>query len=395
MGDLAIKLRGISKKYFIGIGNNSNLRETLSSLFSKKTKPKELWALKDISFEIKKGEVIGIIGNNGAGKSTLLKVLSKITYPSYGSIELYGRVASLLEVGTGFHPELTGRENIFLNGSILGMKKREIKNVFSDIVEFSGMQGFIDMPVKRYSSGMFTRLAFSVAAYLESDIMLIDEVLGVGDIKFQEKSLSKMESVAHSGKTAILVSHNLLHIEKVCSKVLVLDSGKISFLGNTKDGIRHYLNNIYGSTQKINLPQDSILNFISFIDSSGNKTDNLSGNSSALLMLVIHNKRKDFLNLRVDLGINNIAGLRVSFLTGGINSDQFLNEKDAVTFLFNIENIPFCPDRYTIDVFIENQFGKVFHAKSIYSFYVFAPASSELIFKNRGVCLLKYKTDVQ
>lgn len=202
----------------------------------------EFWALKDVSFEVKQGEVIGVIGRNGAGKTTLLKILSRITEPTAGRFHIRGRVASLLEVGTGFHPELTGRENIFLNGAILGMTRREIKKKFDEIVAFAEVEKFLDTPVKRYSSGMYVRLAFAVAAHLEPEILLIDEVLAVGDAAFQKKCLGKLGDVSKEGRTVLFVSHNMAAISSLCKKTVVLESGKICFEGNVEKGIDYYLN---------------------------------------------------------------------------------------------------------------------------------------------------------
>ncbi len=200
-----------------------------------------IWALKDVSFEVQPGEVIGIIGRNGAGKSTLLKILSRITEPTSGEVMLHGRVASLLEVGTGFHPELTGRENIYLNGTILGMQKTEIDRKFDEIVAFSEIEKFLDTPVKRYSSGMYVRLAFAVAAHLEPEILLVDEVLAVGDAAFQKKCLGKMGDVAKEGRTVLFVSHNMAAILNLCHKAIVLEGGRVSFSGDIHEAIDHYL----------------------------------------------------------------------------------------------------------------------------------------------------------
>lgn len=199
-----------------------------------------IWALKDVSFEVAEGEVLGIIGRNGAGKSTILKILSRITEPSAGLVEMHGRVSSLLEVGTGFHPELTGRENIFLNGAILGMRKREIERKFDEIVAFSEIEKFLDTPVKRYSSGMYVRLAFAVAAHLEPEILLIDEVLAVGDIAFQKKCLGKMSEVAHGGRTVLFISHNMGAIRSLCGTCLWLDKGQIVTKGDTAEVVKNY-----------------------------------------------------------------------------------------------------------------------------------------------------------
>ena len=201
----------------------------------------EVWALKDVSFEIRRGEAVGIIGRNGAGKSTLLKILSRITEPSTGRVTIKGRVASLLEVGTGFHPELTGRENIYLNGTILGMTREEIKRKFDEIVAFAEVEKYLDTPVKRYSSGMYVRLAFAVAAHLEPEILVVDEVLAVGDAQFQKKCLGKMGDVAKEGRTVLFVSHNMAAVDALCKQGVVLDQGNISFQGPAKDAISNYI----------------------------------------------------------------------------------------------------------------------------------------------------------
>jgi lipopolysaccharide transport system ATP-binding protein len=226
--DIAIRVSNVSKKYIIGKQKDSSFRGSFQGVFNRKSvQGDEFMALSDLNFEIKKGEVLGIIGKNGAGKSTLLKILSQITKPSTGRIEINGRVASLLEVGTGFHPELTGRENIYLNGTILGMSRKEVRSKFDEIVEFSGVEKFIDTPVKRYSSGMYVRLAFAVAAHLEPEILIIDEVLAVGDAEFQKKCLGKMKDVAGEGRTVIFVSHNITAIKSLCNKGVLLQRGKL------------------------------------------------------------------------------------------------------------------------------------------------------------------------
>lgn len=241
MENFAIKINGLGKKYTVGKQMDGSLRGTLANLLkSSGANGENFWALQDVSFEVKKGEVLGIIGKNGAGKSTLLKILSQITKPTEGRIEINGRVASLLEVGTGFHPELTGRENVYLNGTILGMSRKEVKKKFDEIVEFSGVQKFINTPVKHYSSGMYVRLAFAVAAHLEPEILIIDEVLAVGDSEFQNKCLGKMKDVAGYGRTVLFVSHNLAAVESLCDKAILLDQGQLLNLGNTKKVIKAY-----------------------------------------------------------------------------------------------------------------------------------------------------------
>jgi lipopolysaccharide transport system ATP-binding protein len=248
MSDIAIKVDNLSKKYIIGSGTSGSLRETLSNVWhntfgGKRSTEEEFWALQDINFEIKQGEAVGIIGRNGAGKSTLLKLLSKITYPTTGNITMNGRVSSLLEVGTGFHPELTGRENIYLNGTILGMSRKEVKSKFDEIVDFSGVEKFLDTPVKRYSSGMYVRLAFAVAAHLEPEILIVDEVLAVGDAEFQKKCLGKMDEVAKGGRTVLFVSHNMGAIESLCNTAIQLSNGKIIDYGLTAKVIESYYSN--------------------------------------------------------------------------------------------------------------------------------------------------------
>lgn len=237
-----IQVSGVGKEYELGNIAKDSIKDSIRNIFDhKKSEKDSFWALKNISFEVKEGEVLGIVGKNGAGKSTLLKVLSRITYPTEGTISMEGRVASLLEVGTGFHPELSGRENIFLNGSILGMNRKEIKSKFDEIVDFSGVEKFIDTPVKHYSSGMYVRLAFSVAAHLEPEILIIDEVLAVGDAEFQNKCLGKMKDVAGQGRTVLFVSHNMAAVETLCTKAIFLENGRIKDIGDVGKIIESYL----------------------------------------------------------------------------------------------------------------------------------------------------------
>ncbi len=244
----AIVVNNLSKKYELGLAQRDTmLRERLVNLlrapFSRESRPKTevFWALSDISFRIAQGEVVGIIGKNGAGKSTLLKLLSRITYPTSGNVKVAGRVASLLEVGTGFHEELTGRENIFLNGSILGMKQREVIQKLDAIVEFSGTERFLDTPIKRYSSGMRLRLGFAVAAHLDPDVLIVDEVLAVGDAGFQKKCLTAMEGLHSGGRTVLFVSHNMAAVENLCPRSIWIDAGRIKMDGPTHDVIEAYM----------------------------------------------------------------------------------------------------------------------------------------------------------
>lgn len=255
MSDIALRAEALSKQYRIGrkAERYSTLRDSLSEfgtkvvgLFSRNgrrdTEETLFWALKDVSFEVRQGELVGIIGRNGAGKTTLLKILCRITEPTEGRAEIRGPVASLLEVGTGFHPELTGRENIYLNAAILGMRKTEIGQKFDEIVDFSGVEKFIETPVKYYSSGMYVRLAFAVAAHLEPEILLVDEVLAVGDVRFQKKCMTKMGSVAGEGRTVLFVSHNMGAIGQLCTRALLLNQGRLVCSGATQEIIQAYLN---------------------------------------------------------------------------------------------------------------------------------------------------------
>lgn len=252
MSALSITASNISKSFLIGTAKHNNLRDSISALFknSDKKQVEEFWALRDVNLNIYAGDSIGIIGKNGAGKSTFLKILSKITKPTTGKIEINGRLASLLEVGTGFHPELTGYENIFLNGTILGMSRKEIKKKLDEIIDFSGIEHFLYTPVKHYSSGMYTRLAFAVAAHLEPDILVIDEVLAVGDMDFQKKCLGKMDEVSKSGRTVLFVSHQMGMISQLCKKSVLLENGTVALFDSTPIVIERYSsgnnsNNIY------------------------------------------------------------------------------------------------------------------------------------------------------
>jgi len=245
-----IKVDGLSKRYRVGQGKRyGSLRESFvrklkapfRSLTSSSSGESHFWALQNVEFEVNPGEIIGVIGSNGAGKSTLLKILSRITPPTTGRIELHGRVGSLLEVGTGFHPELTGRDNIYLSGAILGMRRAEIASKFDEIVDFAGIERFLDTPAKRYSSGMYVRLAFAVAAHLQPEIMLIDEVLAVGDAEFQKKCLGKMGDVARAGRTVVFISHNMAAVEALCDRCILLRGGTIVASGSTSDVIGGYI----------------------------------------------------------------------------------------------------------------------------------------------------------
>jgi lipopolysaccharide transport system ATP-binding protein len=254
---LAIHAEGLSKEYRLGQYRQAyrTLREELSRAArtvtrraSRKGQNGTIWALDGVTFDVRQGEVVGVIGRNGAGKTTLLKILSRITDPTRGYAELRGRLGSLLEVGTGFHPELTGRENIFLNGAVLGMRRSEVASKFDEIVEFAGVQKFIDTPVKRYSSGMYVRLAFSVAAHLEPDILVVDEVLAVGDAEFQRRCLGRMDEIGKSGRTVLFVSHNMATVTRLCQRVILLESGRIVMDGQSDEVTARYLHSDTGTS---------------------------------------------------------------------------------------------------------------------------------------------------
>jgi len=246
--DLAVSVRGLGKSYVIAHNSNrpTNLREAIVDrvqhpLGNGGQDHEMFWALKNVDFDIRPGEVVGIIGSNGAGKSTLLKILSRITWPTTGELDIHGRVSSLLEVGTGFHPELTGRENVFLNGSILGMSRREIKQKFDEIVAFAEVEKFLDTPVKRYSSGMYVRLAFAVAAHLDPEILIVDEVLAVGDFAFQKKCLGKMQEVSGAGRTVLFVSHNMATVVQLCNRALLFRRGGLALDGDSESVVQVYI----------------------------------------------------------------------------------------------------------------------------------------------------------
>ena len=251
MSDVAIRIRGLGKRYTIGAREQyDTLRDRIAAAASRPFRrmaaggfgaSATIWALRDVTHEIKRGEVVGIVGGNGAGKSTLLKILSRITMPTEGEVEIHGRVGSLLEIGTGFHPDLTGRENIVLNGAILGMRKAEIERKFDDIVDFAEVGDFIDTPVKHYSSGMYVRLGFAVAAQMEPEILIVDEVLAVGDVRFQRKCLGKLDDVARGGRTVLFVSHNMAAVQRLCTSAMLLDRGRLVRIGDVRSTVAAYL----------------------------------------------------------------------------------------------------------------------------------------------------------
>lgn len=294
MSDTVIKVEGLGKSYRIGatVDRSPTLRDAIVDAAQwpikmirgeRKPRKETIWALRDVSFEVKQGQVLGVIGRNGAGKSTLLKILSRITEPSEGYAEITGRVGSLLEVGTGFNPELTGRENIFLNGAILGMGRKEIVRKFDEIVDFSGVEKFIDTPVKRYSSGMYLRLAFSVAAHLEPEILVVDEVLAVGDADFQRKCLGKMGDVASQGRTVLFVSHNMSAVMSLTEETIVLERGQLVFRAPTQEAVEYYMSSGFAQTSERRWQADEIPDSaypfkplaVRIVDPRGHKTDSV------------------------------------------------------------------------------------------------------------------------
>jgi lipopolysaccharide transport system ATP-binding protein len=302
--------------------NPSNLKTQPSNLQTfEPSNGNYIWALKEVSFEVKHGEVVGLIGRNGAGKSTLLKILARITEPTEGYAEIYGKVGSLLEVGTGFHPELTGRENIYLSAAILGMKKREINYKFDEIVAFAEVEKFVDTPVKRYSSGMYIRLAFAVAAHLEPEILLVDEVLAVGDVAFQKKCLGKMGEVAREGRTVIFVSHNMASIQALCDLGILLEKGSILRVGLVGDVVDQYFQGIKEKTKSSNgiFPIYSSSHDIGIEDCVVELTDDLEGHFSLKVTLKVNSSRS-MRNIGIGLSFTSLQGIKVSNIAPAVTN---------------------------------------------------------------------------
>lgn len=321
-----------------------------------------IWAVKDVTFTIKQGEVVGVIGRNGAGKSTLLKILSNITEPTEGYADIYGRISSLLEVGTGFHPELTGRENVYLNGAILGMKKREIDRKFDQIVEFAEIDQFIDTPVKHYSSGMYVRLAFSVAAHLETEILLVDEVLAVGDIAFQKKCLGKMDDVAHQGRTVLFVSHNMGVIQKLCTRGIFLDKGGVAADGPISDVVDVYLRILEGlETPELDKREDRRglgkvrLTGIEFTNGTKNPSPILKTGAPARFAFHVDRLVPGmFINFSI---YDQFGQPVVNFRSKDRSSKDVFRPDNGQTFFCDIDQLLLLPGHYRMDVSVvgENQ----------------------------------------
>lgn len=384
MSDIAISCEGLSKQYRIGERESYKaLRDVItdgvaspfrrlrtamsngngSTRNSKLESQNLIWALNDVSFEVKRGEVVGIIGRNGAGKSTLLKILSRITKPTKGHATIHGRVGSLLEVGTGFHPELTGRENIFLNGAILGMRKAEIERKFDEIVAFAEVEKFIDTPVKRYSSGMYVRLAFAVAAHMETEVLLVDEVLAVGDARFQKKCLGKMGEVANAGRTVLFVSHNLAATEAICGTVILFDGGRQVLHGESRVVIEAYqeTDSLTDATYSVDLSQhpnrhrgcSAIFDQVSIKNGEGEDAQSILPGDDLLIEFRI---KPPFPISRPTLGIgvDNHLGVRIFSVATYFSNCDWEHVDKPTTVKCRIPQINLAPGRYQLNISIGN-----------------------------------------
>lgn len=410
--DIAISVKGLGKSYQIDHERRSQptFRDTvmrrLRNPFARHSY-ETFWALKDIDLEIQKGDVVGIIGRNGAGKSTLLKILSRITEPTTGRVDLFGRIGSLLEVGTGFHPELTGRENIFLNGSVLGMRRKEIQRQFDAIVDFAEVEKFLDTPVKHYSSGMYVRLAFAVAAHLNPEILVVDEVLAVGDAQFQKKCLGKMSDVARSGRTVLLVSHNTAAIANLCGSCVVLNRGTVFFAGETSTGIQHYVSlgqTLRESDTDLSAHRPSwakpIIQAVRTVAADGTP-------SSQFMMGSDVNVEMDFDTLDRDPLNSPVMGVVVNHATlgpiGGVNmrmtkSERFDGPYRAGTIACRLRGMPLLPGSYAIDVWLGDGAGDVDTVAGVTNFEMELAdvyGSGVSPFKSLGSIFLRAEWDVR
>ncbi|SRR5579883_912729 len=368
MGNVAISVEGLGKRYRIGSGPKEpygSLRESmvraaqapLRRLRGSERRPdaKDIWALRDVSFEVKHGEAVGIIGRNGAGKSTLLKLLSRITEPTAGRAVVHGRVGSLLEVGTGFHPELTGRENIFLNGAVMGMSRAEIKRHFDEIVDFSGVEQFLDTPVKRYSSGMYMRLAFSVAAHLEPEVLVVDEVLAVGDAEFQKKCLGKMSEVADEGRTVLFVSHNMAAMLNLCRWGILLQEGQIASTGNMRQIVDSYLDQ-QATAGRFRRPAGQgtgrfrITNVE--LQSRGEQVSQIMSGED--LDVAVHiDVLEKYDHLCVEFALRDAVGYQLAFCSSGLHYyREFRVEPGEYVFTARFRNLPLAEGDYSFDIIL-------------------------------------------
>ena len=361
---MMIRAENLGKRYVLGSETTSyaTLRDVVSNSvksLGRGARPREeFWAVRDVSFQVEAGEVLGVIGRNGAGKSTLLKLLSRITEPTTGEIDLYGRVASLLEVGTGFHPELSGRENIFLNGAILGMSRHEIARRFDEIVAFSEVEKFLDTPVKRYSSGMYTRLAFAVAAHLEPEILIVDEVLAVGDAQFQKKCLGKVGEVARAGRTVLMVSHNLTAIQAFCGRVLLMENGRAVFEGAPETAIERYLKSATDAQHAVielanhparcTPPENAVFERLRLLDHNGEPTSTFAFNSSITFEITLLPGERVFQTPAIVLIIEKRGARVCNLSTYLMHPDSFsLQGGQTVSCTWNLGRL--APGTYSIE----------------------------------------------
>ncbi|PPS42801.1 ABC transporter ATP-binding protein [Chroococcidiopsis sp. TS-821] len=377
MSEVVIKAEHLGKKYSIGHNRhkgNTTLRDTIihqikalqNKLFNQKQvnlRRDSFWAIQDVSFEVKQGDRVGIIGRNGAGKSTLLKVLSRITEPTTGRLAIKGRVASLLEVGTGFHPELTGRENIYLNGAILGMSKAEIKRKFDEIVDFAEVEKFLETPVKHYSSGMYVRLAFAVAAHLEPEILIVDEVLAVGDIRFQNKCIGKMEDVSREGRTILFVSHNMSTVSHLCNRGIVLEAGRVAADTTAEKAIALYLEKSYKLAQEVPIAQRSdrsgsgkvrVANF-HVLNESGELENSLkSGNDYYFVISYVNNTESHLSNVVVSLDFFDEKGVRVLLLRSNFTNSLLTLNPGKGQIICKLDNLPLASSIYRTSIYLSH-----------------------------------------
>jgi len=365
MNQVAIKVEGLSKRYRIRSAHqrHDTLRDHLVSALRRSSAPRPptteiLWALRDVSFEVHKGDVLGIIGRNGAGKTTLLKILSRITEPSDGLAVMRGRVGSLLEVGTGFHPELTGRENTYLNAAILGMRRKEIERKFDEIVDFAGVQKFIDTPVKRYSSGMYVRLAFAVAAHLEPEILVVDEVLAVGDAAFQKKCLGKMNKIAEGGRTVLFVSHNMPAVSSLCNRAIWIDAGQLKADGPTSSVVSSYLSSSHNKhmadlEQRTDRFGNGQFRFsrIWVTNGTGGEVDCLlTGEEAKFCVEYRVLDGNDLRNVVVTLIIRDLYGQILFSLSSHLKGQNFWRLGRNGTLTCKVPALPLAPDTYIVDM---------------------------------------------
>jgi lipopolysaccharide transport system ATP-binding protein len=361
--DLAISIRNVGKQYTIR--HKHTAPTTLAEAIVRRVRQpfaradrEQFWALRDVTFDVHRGEVLGLIGSNGAGKSTLLKILSRITQMTEGEVDLYGRVGSLLEVGTGFNQELTGRENIFLNGAILGMRRAEIREQFDAIVAFAGVERFLDTPVKHYSSGMYVRLAFAVAAHLRSEILIVDEVLAVGDQDFQRKCLGKMRDVATDGRTVVLVSHNMTAVSSLCPKAVVMRAGRLSFAGDVGGAIEHYMARsaaeLVGDLRdRRDRSGSGEIRAVSLAlrSSNGDLTRSVRP-GEPFEILLSYAATSALKNVAISIDIELVDGTRIATLFSGFRDETFPVSAGSGAFSCRLSGLPLRPDTYSLNVFI-------------------------------------------